>query len=113
MLNIIFNIQISETYAFRKIQDLLNGMGHAAGLTYQSVPYDFSSSMLINNFNESFAANIKSLYNLTGKKVTIVAHSMGNLNVLLQLNKLDQNFKDKYISNWMAITPPFLGSLKA
>jgi hypothetical protein len=53
------------------------------------------------------------MYNLVGKKVTIFAHSLGNLNTLHQLSKVSQEYKDKYIKLWVAATPPFLGAMQA
>lgn len=50
------------------------------------------------------------MYKLTGKKVSIIGHSMGNLNILYNLHHLDKIFKKKYVRNYMAIAPPFLGS---
>lgn len=38
---------------------------------------------------------------------------MGNLNILYNLHHLDKNFKKKYVRNYMAIAPPFLGSYKS
>ena len=43
------------------------------------------------------------MYDLTGKKVTIVAHSMGNMNVLYNINKMSKEDKEKYISNYVAL----------
>ena len=50
---------------------------------------------------------------MTGKKVTIVAHSMGNLNVLYNLGRMPRDLKRKMISNYVALAPPYLGSYKA
>lgn len=47
---------------------------------------------------------------MTGKKVTLVAHSLGNLAMYNQIMKLDKETKDKYIKTWVSIAPPFLGS---
>lgn len=43
----------------------------------------------------------------------IVGHSLGNINIKHQLDKMTQNEKDVYIENWLALTPPFMGSLNA
>ena len=51
--------------------------------------------------------------NLTGKKVSIIAHSMGNLNILRNLSMMTQENKDKYIYNYIPIAPPYLGSNQA
>lgn len=47
---------------------------------YQSMPYDFTNSIRLNSLNDNFLENIKRLYKLTGKKVTVLSHSMGTLN---------------------------------
>lgn len=61
LLNLPFNIQITETKAFLKIQSALIENGYVPGLTYQSIPYDFSTSMQLNNLNENFVDNLKRL----------------------------------------------------
>lgn len=38
---------------------------------------------------------------------------MGNLNTLIQLNKMTQKDKDELVKSWIIISPPFLGSMKA
>ena len=38
---------------------------------------------------------------------------MGNINTLLQLNKMSQKDKDKMVKNWIAVSPVLLGSMKA
>lgn len=49
------------------------------------IPYNFYLSFRKNEFSEKFLSNLKRMKNLTGKKATILAHSMGNLNVLFNL----------------------------
>ena len=43
------------------------------------------------------------------KKVQIVGHGVGNLHILGYLNSIEQSVKDKVISRYIAIAPPFLG----
>ena len=44
------------------------------------MPYNFIESYRNNSFKNNFKANLKRLYELTGKKVIIIAHSFGNIN---------------------------------
>lgn len=53
------------------------------------------------------------MHKLTKKKVSIIGHSLGNLNILYNLHHLDKEFKKKHVRNYMAIAPPFLGSYKS
>ena len=91
----------------------LEAAGYKKGLTYQSLPYNYTKSYRGNELSKIFIPNLERLFNLTGKKVTIMAHSLGNLNILHQLSLLSQDYKDKYIKIWIAATPPFLGAMQA
>lgn len=51
------------------------------------------------------------MYNDTGKPVTIIAHSFGNLVTLNTLTK-DNTLADK-VKKWISIAPPFAGATKA
>ena len=45
--------------------------------------------MKTNELSKNFFPNIVRLKKLTGKKVTLMAHSFGNLNILYNLGKVD------------------------
>ena len=51
------------------------------------------------------------MYNLTGKKVVIVAHSYGNVNTHFQLTEENKDLKEM-IGHFVSIAPPYFGSLK-
>lgn len=105
--------QIKETKTFKDMFKALDKMGYRKGLTYQTLPYDYSRSYRNNALNKTFVPNIKRLFKLTGKPVVIAAHSLGNVNTLYQLNKLSSEFKNKHIKMWFSMAPPFLGAMKA
>ena len=110
LLNLSF--QIAETKTFSNMFLRLKNMGYVAGLTYQSIPYNFTKSYRNNEVKKNFLPVLKSLKKNTGKRVVIVAHSMGNTNVYHNLINIEQKVKDNLIKNWIAICPVFLGSLK-
>ena len=47
-----------------------------------------------------------------GKRVVLVAHSMGNLHALYLLNQQSQAWKDKYIRLFIAVSAPWAGTVK-
>jgi len=95
---------------FNIIKASLEGRGYRAGLTMQALPYDWRKTFYSNEVSERFEALVKSMYNISGKKVSVAAHSMGNMNILNVMSKMTQEDKDKYIRRFFALAPPFLGS---
>lgn len=105
--------QTKETHTFCNMFAELERVGFKIGLTYQTLPYNFTLSYRNNELRNIFKENIERIFSLTGKKVTFFGHSLGNLNILHQLSLLSQDFKDKHIKAWIATTPPFLGAMEA
>ena len=54
--------QTKETKTFGFFFQRLAGMGHVAGLTYQTLPYDFGKSYRNSEVNKSFADNLLRLF---------------------------------------------------
>lgn len=106
-------VQVADTVNFGVINTELERLGFVPGLTYQSLPYNFLVTMRKNEFSENFAAVAKRLRRTTGKKVSLAAHSLGNVNILKQLEFFSAEEKDRLFSNWVAIGAPFLGAHKA
>ena len=50
---------------------------------------------------------------ITGKRVTIISHSLGSVVTWRNLLNIEQSKKDSLISRWIAIAPAFLGSQEA
>ena len=98
---------------FDELFKQLDRVGFKRGLTYQTLPYNFIKSFQNNELKEIFKPNIERLYSLTGKKVSIIAHSFGNLNTSYQLSRLTQEFKNKHIKDWISVAPPLLGAMTA
>lgn len=53
---------------------------------------------------------MKKMWETTGKKVMVVAHSFGNMQVAHNLWNMSKEEKDKYIARYIALAPPYLGS---
>jgi hypothetical protein len=103
-------IQTSKSKGFSKLLTALQYAGYVSGLTMQSMPYNFYYSYRNNEYLKNFQSNLDRLNKLTGKKATLIAHSMGNLNVLHNLKQMSQDDKKSKIFNWVSIAAPFLGS---
>ena len=95
------------------IFNYLEKLGYVSGLTYQPVPYDFRKSSFYAETNYTIERSIKTLFQLTGKKVAVVAHSLGNIYSMNFFNNISQEFKDEKILNYVAVAPPFVGSSKS
>jgi len=86
--------------------------GYSNGFSMAGLPYDFRKFHLTNsNFKDKFELLVEMLYRNTGKKVIVVAHSLGNLNVLNILNK--ENQVNSKIKRYIGMVPPFYGATKA
>lgn len=96
-------------YLFKK----LKGMGYVAGLTYQTLPFDFRLSYRGNQINKLFLPNLKRINKLTGKKIVLLGHSLGNVNIYHQLINLDRDIKKKLIKSWIPVGSAVGGALQA
>lgn len=90
--------------------DFLENLGYRVGLTYTVVPYDWRFSMKKSNTTKLIHDQIKYLYEMTSKKVSIISHSYGNLRTLRALNTMNPDLKDTYISKFISVAAPFMGS---
>lgn len=106
-------LQIPQTRTFGPMIAAFRKMGYVAGLTYQSLPYNFNKPLVANELSPAFADNLERLNTLTRKKVTVISHSFGGLNTYYQLNKLDREYRKRVIKQWIPIATPFLGGTKA
>ena len=91
--------------------DYFKNIGYEEGFSMSGLPYDYRQFVSNNKFaKEAFKYQIERLYNNTGKKVLIVAHSYGNLITLNNL--LDDNNKDllSKIKKFLCFAPPIAGS---
>lgn len=61
-------------------------MGYDSGLTLQAMPYDFRYGILASKTPIILSQIITNLFDITGKKVVIVAHSLGTLHTLSHLS---------------------------
>ena len=85
-------------------------MGYISGLTMQALPYDWRLPYTSNGANGRFTNMVNDLYAITGKKVSILAHSMGNYVAYHNLLEMAQKDKDLKIRAWHAMAAPILGA---
>jgi hypothetical protein len=104
--------QMKETKVFSELFKRLSDMGYVPGLTYQTIPYNYEKSYRNNEFKKYFRDNLIRLRHLTGKRVVLMGHSMGNVNIYSNLIRLAQEEKDELIKYWVALGYPALGSMK-
>eukprot|EP01016_Furgasonia_blochmanni_P017559 TRINITY_DN20296_c0_g1_i1.p1 TRINITY_DN20296_c0_g1~~TRINITY_DN20296_c0_g1_i1.p1 ORF type:complete len:493 (-),score=125.04 TRINITY_DN20296_c0_g1_i1:34-1512(-) len=98
---------------FKDIWEAVEPLGYQMGLTVQAIPYDFRKSMRTNEANYTLERSIRFMRDLTGKKVVIAAHSMGNLVTLHTLNRLTAEDKSNLIKHYVSMAAPFTGAMKA
>lgn len=104
--------QTSTTRDFSYMVSYLLSMGYQKGLSMFTIPFDFRLTHLANQASYSLERTIRYAYALTGKKVVIVAHSLGNLNTLAVLNRMSIQDKEKMIAMYTSIAAPFAGAAK-
>ncbi len=79
---------------FGPLLEKLYQYGYVPGLTHLSIPYDWRLSFKKNQVNSNFKNYLNHLYDIIEKKVLIVGHSFGNLNIYHQLTE-KLNFEEK------------------
>ena len=103
-----------SSVGFDGIRNRLQEMGYRAGFSLAGLPYDFRRFIHSNKeFSNNFKNLVESLYNNTGKKVIVIAHSFGALNSLNQLVEIQNTNLSSKIKRFVAIAPPFTGAPKA
>lgn len=105
-------LEVQESRYLKMFYQFMRDRGYVPGLTYQALPFDFRRSYKANNLALNFKSNIERLSKITGKKVAIIGHSLGNVNVYYQLLQLDNEFKAKYIKVWMPVGSALGGAIQ-
>jgi hypothetical protein len=98
---------------YKTTLDVFRMWGYVDGLTLQSNPYDFRMSAPQNGVIERGIFALNKLTAMTGKRSLVFGHSYGNNIVMNMLNSMTQKEKDSLVREFIAIGPPFLGSLQA
>lgn len=107
-----FYYQTGATKGFGPLIEALEYLGYRSGLTYQAIPYNFMLSFRNNEFKRNFFPNLKRLFDLTQKKVAMIGHSMGNVNLLYNIGLTSKEDKQKYMKGLYSVTPAFIGGYK-
>jgi hypothetical protein len=108
--NEMFNA--GDSKGFINLTNSLKKEGYSYGFSLAALAYDFRKFIHSNsNISASFNKLVNMLYSQTGKKVIILAHSLGSNNSLKLINDLDDNLRNK-IKRFVAIGPPFAGASK-
>ena len=103
-------LQPTKYKGFDKLRTTLESMGYKTGLTLQPLPYDWRKSFLQNEVSQKLEQMVDVMHAIAGKKVSIAAHSFGNMNVLNVLSRMSQQKKDQKLQRYFALGAPFLGS---
>ena len=95
---------------YEALGNALKDDGYMMGLTAQALPYDWRLSIQENQFQEKFLKMLESMNEISGKKVSIIAHSFGNINTLYNLWRMGESKKQDLVQRYFALAPPFLGA---
>ena len=118
-----FDDPFDLTAYYQDIIDALLAVGYEPGKDLFGAPYDwrlpvdYLYSHDIFGTNQTFEQDVIDLvekaFNATGKRVSLITHSMGGPTVLYFLNRRPLEWKETYIENFVPIAGPWAGTLKA
>lgn len=100
---------VGITYMYHKMVKALKKRGFTANNTLYGAPYDWRLIPTA-NWTKQFVGLIESAYAKTGRKVVIVAHSMGCILSHQVLVTQGEAWCKKFIEHWYPISPPWTGS---
>lgn len=98
---------------YLNIGNLLKNMGYISGLLFQAIPYDYRRDIKSSSAPSLITKSVENLHKITGKKVLLIAHSLGSLYTMHTMNMSPQEWKDKYVSSIITFGAPYLGTSKA
>ena len=88
----------------------LEKKGYVIGLTLQAMPYDWRLPYYDNQVHHEMVTIIENLVSITGKKVSVIAHSMGNINAINVFSQMSSTQRNNLVQRYFALAPPYLGS---
>ena len=91
----------------------LEKVGYKIGLTMQALPFDWRKKIGDDDSRLRLRKILKEMYEMTGKKVTVVSHSLGSYYALDLFWSLNQADKDRMVARWIALAPPLAGAVRA
>ena len=108
------SIHYGDSDYFHTLVEAMVGAGGVRNVTIRGSPYDFRyspSSAYAGNWFDKMTALVEETYELNNRtKVTILSHSMGCLYGLWFLNQKDDEWKSKYIFQWIPTAGVFGGA---
>ena len=108
------SIHYGDSDYFHTLVEAMVGAGGVRNVTIRGSPYDFRyspASAYAGNWLDKMTALVKDTYELNNRtKVTILSHSMGCLYGLWFLNQKDDEWKSKYIFQWIPTAGVFGGA---
>ena len=98
---------------YRMLATGLEASGYKLGLTMQALPFDWRRKVADDDSRLRLRKILKEMYEMTGKRVTVVSHSLGSYYALDLLWSMGQAEKDRMVARWIALAPPLVGALKS
>ena len=105
--------QLTSALYYRDLINRMRKRGYKIGLTMQALPFDWRKKVGDDEYRFKMRKILKEMYEMTGKKVTILTHSLGSFYALDLLWSMGQAEKDRMVARWIALAPPLVGSTKA
>ncbi|XP_042293186.1 phospholipase A2 group XV [Sceloporus undulatus] len=100
------------TYFYTMVQNLVD-LGYQRDEDIRGAPYDWRKAPDENKeYFEALRKLIEVLYEDYGEPVVLIAHSMGNMYTLYFLRRQTQDWKDKYIRDFVSLGAPWGGVAK-
>lgn len=99
-------------YLHTLVQNLVNN-GYVRDQTVRAAPYDWRVGPQEQpEYFQNLKALIEEMHEEYQRRVFLIAHSMGNLNILYFLLQQTQAWKDQYIGGFISLGAPWGGSVK-
>ena len=101
---------VGVTYMFHKMVHALKKRGFTENSTLYGAPYDWRLLPTTGSWVEQLTALIEGAYVKTGRRVVLVAHSMGCAFSHHFLAVKGDAWNKKFIEHWFPVSPTFVGA---